>query len=96
MIFGRSVTQIFFQEICSSSGKQIIHEVSAAFIVKNCHPRTSLIFTDNLPLVLKSATGSMLADDTGTMVASQSVSDLQNLLNDDIHSVVNWLELNRV
>ena len=38
----------------------------------------------------------MLADDTGTMVASQSVSDLQNLLNDDIHSLVNWLELNRV
>ena len=44
MIFGRSVTQIFFfQEICFSGGKQTIHKVSADFIVKNCHPRTSLI-----------------------------------------------------
>ena len=33
---------IFFQEICFSGGKQTIHKVSAAFIVKNCHPRTSL------------------------------------------------------
>ena len=32
----------FFQEICSSGGKQTIHKDSAAFIVKNCHPRTSL------------------------------------------------------
>ena len=32
----------FFQEICSSGGKQTIHKVSAAFTVKNCHPRTSL------------------------------------------------------
>ena len=30
----------FFQEICFSGSK---HKVSAAFIVKNCHPRTSLI-----------------------------------------------------
>ena len=34
VIFGRSVTQIFFQEICSSSGKQTIRKVSAAFILK--------------------------------------------------------------
>ena len=33
----------FFQEIYSSGGKQTIHKVSAAFIVKNCDPRTSLI-----------------------------------------------------
>ena len=33
----------FFQEICFSGGKRTIHKVSAAFIVKNCHPRTSLI-----------------------------------------------------
>ena len=32
----------FFHGICSSGGKQTIHEVSAAFIVKNYHPRTSL------------------------------------------------------
>ena len=32
----------FFQEMCSSRGKETIHKVSAAFIVKNCHPRTSL------------------------------------------------------
>ena len=31
-----------FQEICSSGGTQTIHKVSAGFIVKNCHPRTSL------------------------------------------------------
>ena len=29
--------------ICSSGGKQTIHKISAAFIVKNCHPQTSLI-----------------------------------------------------
>ena len=40
MIFRKA--QIFFQEICFSGGKQTIHKVSAAFIVKNCHPRTSL------------------------------------------------------
>ena len=28
----------FFQEVCSSGGKQTIHKVS----VKNCHPQTSL------------------------------------------------------
>ena len=33
----------FFQEICFSGGKQTKHKVSAAFIVKNYHPRTSLI-----------------------------------------------------
>ena len=37
-----SYPNIFFQEICSSGGKQTTHKVSAAFIVKNCHPRTSL------------------------------------------------------
>ena len=47
VIFGRSVTQIFFQEICSSGGKQTIHKVSAAFIAKSCHPRTSLICTNS-------------------------------------------------
>ena len=37
-IFERSVTQIFlFLKIRSSGGKQTIHKVSAAFIVKNCH-----------------------------------------------------------
>ena len=41
--FERSVTQIFYQEICSSGGKQTIHKVSAAFIVKNYHPQKSLI-----------------------------------------------------
>ena len=34
----------FFQEIWSCGGKQTIHKVSATFIVKNCHPRTSLKF----------------------------------------------------
>ena len=33
----------FFQEICSSGGKYTIRKVSAAFILKNCHPRNSLI-----------------------------------------------------
>ena len=33
---------IFFQEMCSTGGKQTIYKVSAAFIVKNCHPLTSL------------------------------------------------------
>ena len=32
----------YFREICFSGGKQTIHKVLAAFIVKNCHPRTSL------------------------------------------------------
>ena len=44
MIFWKvGYPNIFFQEICSSGGKQTIHKVSAAFIVKNCHPRKSLI-----------------------------------------------------
>ena len=36
--FGRSIVQIFFQEICSSGGKQTIHKISAAFFVKSCQP----------------------------------------------------------
>ena len=42
MIFWKVGYPNFFQEICFSGGKQTIHKVSAAFIVKNCHPRTSL------------------------------------------------------
>ena len=44
MIFleGR-LLKYFFQEICSSGGKQTIRKFSEASIVKNCHPRTSLI-----------------------------------------------------
>ena len=42
MIFKRLITEIVFQKIYSSGGKQTIHNVSAAFIVKNCHPPTSL------------------------------------------------------
>ena len=37
------LSKYFFLKICSSGGKQIIHKVSAASIVKNCHPRTSLM-----------------------------------------------------
>ena len=36
-----SYPNIFFREICSSGGKQTIHKISEAFIVKNCHPQTS-------------------------------------------------------
>ena len=32
----------FFQEICSSGGKQIIRKLSAASTVKDCNPPTSL------------------------------------------------------
>ena len=39
---GGRLPKCFFQEICSSGGKQTIHKVSAAFIAKKCHPRTSL------------------------------------------------------
>ena len=43
IFFGRSVTQILFQGICSSGGKQTIHKISAVFVVKNCHPQKSFI-----------------------------------------------------
>ena len=32
----------FFLKICSSAGKQTTRKVSAASVVKKCHPRTSL------------------------------------------------------
>ena len=38
----------------------------------------------------------MFADETGIMVASHSVSDLQNLLNDYTQSLVNWLQLSKL
>ena len=38
----------------------------------------------------------MFADDTGIMVASQSVSDFQNLVNDDVQSLVNWVQFNKL
>ena len=41
-ILAGRLPKYFFQEICSSGGNQTIHKVSAAFIVKNFHPRTYL------------------------------------------------------
>ena len=37
-----ALPKYFFQEMCFSGGKQTMKKVSAAFIVKNCHPRTPL------------------------------------------------------
>ena len=45
---------IFFHERCFPGGKQYIHKVSAAFIVKNCHPRTSLSVAGSNLVVRKS------------------------------------------
>ena len=50
----------FFLKICSSGGKKTIHKVSAASIVRNYHPRTSLRLlkqrniqvTPNVPVTL--------------------------------------------
>ena len=48
---------IFSGNICCSVGKQTIHKVSAAFIVKSCHPRAFLIEKESIMLPMENTSG---------------------------------------
>ena len=58
-------------------------------------PLLFLIFVND-HVVLEKATPAIFADDTGILVLSNDVLNLQKLLNEDIQSLVNWLEINKV
>ena len=59
-------------------------------------PLFFLIYINDLPLVIKSATPSISADDTGLMAASKSFPHLKNLIEEDIESLVTWLANNKL
>ena len=46
------------------------------------------MYINDLPLVIKNATLSIFADDTGLMAASESFPHLRNLIEEDIQSLV--------
>ena len=46
--------------------------------------------------VIKNATPSIFADDTGLMAASESFPHLKNLIEEDIQSLVKWLANNKL
>ena len=47
-----------------------------------------LMYINDLPLVIKNATLSIFADNTGLMAASESFPHLRNLIEEDIQSLV--------
>ena len=53
------------------------------------------IYINDLPLVIKSATPSIFADDTALMAASETFPHLKNLIEKDIQSLVTWLGNNK-
>ena len=59
-------------------------------------PLLFLIHINDLPLVIKNATPSIFADDTGLMAASESFPHLKNLIEEDIQSLVKWLTNNKL
>ena len=59
-------------------------------------PLLFLIYINDLPLVIKNATPSIFADDTGLTAASESFPHLKNLIEEDIQSLVTWLANNKL
>ena len=59
-------------------------------------PLLFLIYINDLPLVIKNATPSIFADDTGFTAASESFPHLKNLIEEDIQSLVTWLANNKL
>ena len=55
-------------------------------------PLLFLIYTNELPLVIKNATPSIFADDTGLMAASESFPHLKNLIEEDIQPLVTGVD----
>ena len=47
-------------------------------------------------MVVKNATSSIFADNTGLMTASESFPHLKNLIEEDIQSLVKWLANNKL
>ena len=69
----------FFQEMCSSGGKQTIHKVSAAFIVKNYHPRTSLTKNRISFKCRKNISISRFCSNLGYFSKVEKISDSENV-----------------
>ena len=54
-------------------------------------PLLFLIYINDLPLIIKNATPSIFADDTGLRAALESFSHFKNLIEEDIQSLATWL-----
>ena len=59
-------------------------------------PLLFLIYINDLLLVIKNATPSIFADNTGLTAASQNFPYLKNLIEEDIQSLATWLANNKL
>ena len=59
-------------------------------------PLLFLIYINDLPLALDNCGTSIFADDSGIMAASKTVNKLQSLLQEDIDSLVVWMNANKL
>ncbi len=57
-------------------------------------PLLFLVYINDLPVVLKHATISLFADDTGVAVAAKDIPELQDLLKADVDVLVKWMHDN--
>lgn len=54
------------------------------------------IFTNDFPLVLKTAQITMYADDSTIYLAESTIENLNKNLNDEIKTVVEWIDSNQL
>lgn len=59
-------------------------------------PLLYTIYTNDLTLVVKQAKISMYADDSTIYVAAKTVEEVNMILNSELHSVVEWIQRNRL
>lgn len=62
----------------------------------NLGPLLFLIYINDLPNCLSEATPRMFADDTSISVASDSISELELILNKELEKIHGWLTANRL
>ena len=55
-----------------------------------------LIYINDLPLSLKFGEGNMYADDTSISYSSDSVTNINDSVNEDLNHLKNWLESNKL
>ena len=59
-------------------------------------PLLFLIYINDLPLALDNCGTSIFANDSGIMASSKTVNELQSLLQEDIDSLVVWMNANKL
>ena len=62
----------------------------------NLGPLLFLVYINDLPNCLNHTTPRMFADDTSVSYASNSVEELENIINSDLKNLNSWLTTNRL